>query len=141
MKIKTKKILSSFCAALVIGLSFPIAQPVQANPWLIIRLIPAAIQIFGFTAPRVKNIKLTPQQRQELQVIGNESLKEVNSILTKAQRTKLAQSIISGKAKNEVIKSLNLTPAQQQKIEKIVQRYEKQMQILVAQYQTQNQKK
>jgi hypothetical protein len=134
-KIKVKQVVSSFCAVLVVGLSLPGIQPAQANPWLIIRLIPAAVQIFGFAAPRVKNIKLTPQQRQELQALGNQSLKEVNTVLTKGQRTKLVQSIISGKAKHEIIKSLNLTPVQQQKIDKIVQRYEKQMKTLVAQYQ------
>ncbi len=83
-------------------------------------LVPIAIQAVGYALPRIEK-RLTPQQRQKIQALREETFKQVEAVLTQVQRSKIVQGLRSRQNLNAVVKSLKLTPKQKARIQSIIQ--------------------
>ncbi len=135
MRIKYTKRLSAFFSTVVIAVTLSgTPQVAQAGiPSAI--LMPIIAQAIGYALPRIveREIKqLTPQERQELYAIRNDALRQLEGVLTQAQRSKIVQSLNSRQKIFTAIKSIRLTPQQRARIQSIVKNSRQRMEAILS---------
>ena len=117
---KSTKRLSVFFSAALISISLTGISAKRAEA-LIPRfiLIPLTIQAAGYTVPRVYK-RLTPQQQKKVDAVQNEAFRQVANVLTRAQRSDIAQSLKTRQGRIKLLQSMRLTPNQKARIQSIV---------------------
>jgi hypothetical protein len=135
MRIKYTKRLSAFFSSVVIAVTLSgTPQVAQAGlPSAI--LMPIIAQAIGYALPRIveREIKqLTPQERQELFAVRDDALRQLEGVLTQAQRSKLVQSLNSRQKIVTAIKSIKLTPQQRARIQSIVKNSRQRMEAILS---------
>jgi hypothetical protein len=135
MRIKYTKRLSAFLSTVIITVTLSgTPQVAQAGiPSAI--LMPIIAQAIGYALPRIveREIKqLSPQERQELYAIRNDALRQLEGVLTQAQRSKIVQSLNSRQKIFTAIKSIRLTPQQRARIQSIVKNSRQRMEAILS---------
>ncbi len=129
---KSTKRFSVFCTSVVLSIFLSgIPKAVEAGPIPAYILVPVTIHALGYALPRI-NKKLTPQQRQQLQDLRSETYKQVEAVLTKAQRSRIVQGMRSRQNISKLVKSLQLTPQQKARIQSIVKTSRQKIQVLLS---------
>lgn len=117
---KSTKRLSVFLSAAIISISLTGISAKKAEaliPKYI--LIPLTIQATGYALPRVYK-KLTPQQRKKVDAIQDEAFRQIGNVLTRAQRSRVMQSLKTRQGRRQLLQSMKLTPQQKTRIQSIV---------------------
>jgi len=116
---KSVKRLSVFFSAAIISISLTgiSAKKAEAIPNFI--LVPLTIQAAGYAIPRVYK-KLTPQQQRRVDAVQDEAFRQVASVLTRAQRSNVMQSLKTRQGRRQLVQSMRLTPQQKSRIRSIV---------------------
>lgn len=70
----------------------------------------------------VDQLKLTEQQKNKIRGYRADRNRQINAVLTQAQKTKLQQELKSGMKLGPALKGLNLSPDQTKKIAAILQK-------------------
>jgi hypothetical protein len=135
MRIKYTKRLSAFLSTVIITVTLSgTPQVAQAGiPSAI--LMPIIAQAIGYALPRIveREIKqLSPQERQELYAIRNDALRQLEGVLTQAQRSKIVQSLNSRQKIFTAIKSIRLTPQQRARIQSIIKSSRQRMEAILS---------
>lgn len=132
---KSTKRLSVFFSAVALT-STLLGIPQIAEAKLIGSIfVPLVVQALGYALPRIVEHEwksLTPQERQEINAIRKETIKQLENVLTKEQRTKISQSFRSRQGLTTAIKSLRLTPQQRARIQAIIKTSRQQMQEIIS---------
>jgi molecular chaperone GrpE (heat shock protein) len=77
---------------------------------------------------------LTPQEHQQLQALRQRRNKEINNILSSAQREKLKEKLRAGNNLPQAIESLDLHPDQQSMIKAVMQLINLKMQAILSRH-------
>ena len=80
-----------------------------------------------------KQVRLTTQQRQQMQALRAEKNRKIEAILTPSQRTQLTKALQSGQKMGSALKSVNLTAAQKTQIQSLNRAYHQQMRAAIKQ--------
>lgn len=70
----------------------------------------------------MERLQLTADQKEKIRKIRATRNRDIAMVLTASQRTKLAQSLKSGKKLSEAVKELNLNNSQKKRIQEIAQK-------------------
>jgi YesN/AraC family two-component response regulator len=116
----TKRLSVFFTASVLAAILSGIPSAAMARPIPSYILLPLTIQALGYALPRIEK-RLTPQQRQKVQALREETFQQVEAVLTQVQRSKIVQGLRSRQNVNTVISSLKLTPKQKARIQSIIQ--------------------
>lgn len=82
----------------------------------------ATITIAASPSAGMDRLQLTAAQKEKIRQIRTTRNRDIAMVLTASQRTKLAQSLKSGKKLGQAVKELNLNNNQKQRIREIAQK-------------------
>lgn len=116
----TKRLSALFSSCVLTVFLSGMPSAVQARPIPSYILVPLTLQVLGYALPRIEK-KLTPQQRQKIEFLKQETFQQIESVLTRVQRSKIIQSLRTRQKINTIVQSLKLTPTQKARIQSIIQ--------------------
>ncbi|MDZ8225512.1 MULTISPECIES: hypothetical protein [unclassified Nostoc] len=103
-------------------LAQPVSNPTTTPPALKTQTSPASHQ----------KIKLTSQQRLQIQAARQQRDKDIQALLNPSQTTKFKAGLQSRQRIRTVLTSLNLNPDQQKQVQSILQTYNQQVKQIIS---------
>jgi periplasmic protein CpxP/Spy len=92
------------------------------------------------TFPALQGIELTPSQQQKLTTLSNNTLAEVRSVLTPAQKEKFDSSLAGGVGLKKSLLSVNLSMSQKLKLRNMTASRQQQLEAILTPAQRQQAK-